>query len=243
MEHFGGLQFVETGDRYEPSGKPRDDLYLGWPNPLRDPGRDRGGGQDQQAAARHVDVPARPESTASRSKAGSAAASRAPSSISGAARLACLGRLPSAGFQAYYPAVKTRLSARPLPQADFPSRCSRQCADDPGLIALAPAWGYLETAIALARQGPGARRLASRTSPHLRDGGRRANMQKSAARLLRSPAMPTSRSRGLPRQASASALQQSRSLLDRAMAWQALAFPATAAELRLDERRLALAGC
>jgi len=147
LEHFGGLQFAENGDVYAPTGKPATTYIWGWPNPLAIAEATRAI-KDHSVPRAINDVPARP-------------------GINGGAQLGWLGGgfsrylvdlggwpgwhisgdWPSAGFQAYYPAAKTRVSADIfLKQASAAVQLVNVLMVK-DVIALAPAWGYLQVAV------------------------------------------------------------------------------------------------
>jgi hypothetical protein len=147
LEHFGGLQFAENGDIYAPTGKAATTYVWGWPNPLAIEEATRAI-KDQSVPRAINDVPARP-------------------GVNGGAQLGWLGGgfsrylvdlggwpgwhisgdWPSAGFQAYYPAGKTRVSAEIfLKQASAAVQLVNVLMVK-DVIALAPAWGYLQVAI------------------------------------------------------------------------------------------------
>jgi hypothetical protein len=148
LEHFGGLQYAETGNVYAPTGKPATTYIWGWPNPLAVDEATRA--IKEQGLARAVnDVPARP---------GVHGKPQAPWMGGGFSRYLVdlggwpgwhiSGDWPSAGFQAYYPEARTRLSADVFRTQ---ARLAVQLANvlmTKDVIALAPAWGYLQTDIA-----------------------------------------------------------------------------------------------
>ena len=147
LEHFGGLQFAENGNTYAPTGRAATTYIWGWPNQLAIDEATRAI-KDQSVPRAINDVPARP-------------------GVNGGAQLGWLGGgfsrylvdlggwpgwhisgdWPSAGFQAYYPAAKTRVSTDVfLKQASAAVQLlSVLMVKDP--IALAPAWGYLDVAV------------------------------------------------------------------------------------------------
>jgi len=147
LEHFGGLQFAENGNTYAATGRAATTYIWGWPNPLAIDEATRA--IKDQAVPRAInDVPARP-------------------GVNGGAQLGWLGGgfsrylvdlggwpgwhisgdWPSAGFQAYYPSAKTRVSADVFSKqaAAAVQLVSVLMVKDP--IALAPAWGYLQVAV------------------------------------------------------------------------------------------------
>src|SRR5258705_13257946 len=149
LEHFGGLQFAENGDVYAPTGKAATTYIWGWPNPLAIAAATKAI-KDQAVPPAINDVPARP-------------------GVNGKAQLGWLGGgfsrylvdlggwpgwhssrdWPSAGFQAYYPGAETRAGADVfLKQASAAVQLANVLMTG-DVIALAPAWGYLQTGIAL----------------------------------------------------------------------------------------------
>ncbi len=147
LEHFGGLQFAETGDDYAPTGRAATTYIWGWPNSLAVLEASRA--ILDQAVPRAInDVPARP------GKSGRAQQpwlgggfSRYLVDLGGWPGWHISGDWPSAGFQAYYPAAKTRVSADVFQKqsAAAVQLVNALMTKDP--IALAPAWGYIETGI------------------------------------------------------------------------------------------------
>jgi len=153
LEHFGGLQFAENGDTYAPPGNAAATYVWGWPNALAIAAATKAI-KDQAVPRAILDVPARP-------------------GVNGKAQLGWLGGgfprylvdlggwpgwhisgdWPSAGFQAYYPGAKTRVSADVfLKQASAAVQLVNVLMTG-DVIALAPAWGYLATDIATLDDG------------------------------------------------------------------------------------------
>jgi hypothetical protein len=148
LEHFGGLQFAENGDVYAPTGKAATTYVWGWPNPLAIATATKA--IKDQAVPRAInDVPARP-GVNGKAQLGwlGGGFSRYLVDLGGWPGWHISGDWPSAGFQAYYPAAKTRVSADVfLKQASAAVQLVNVLmAGD--VIALAPAWGYLQTDIA-----------------------------------------------------------------------------------------------
>jgi hypothetical protein len=148
LEHFGGLQFAETGDAYAPTGRAATTFIWGWPNPLAIDAATNAI-KDQGVPRAINDVPAR------RGVNGKPQASwlgggfsRYLVDLGGWPGWHISGDWPSAGFQAYYPSAKARVSADVfLKQASAAVELvSVLMTKD--VIAFAPAWGYLQTDIA-----------------------------------------------------------------------------------------------
>ncbi|HYK79113.1 MAG TPA: hypothetical protein VEU95_05760 [Micropepsaceae bacterium] len=148
LEHFGGLQFAENGDTYAPTGKAAATYVWGWPNPLAIAAATKA--IKDQAVPRAInDVPARP-GVNGKAQLGwlGGGFSRYLVDLGGWPGWHISGDWPSAGFQAYYPGAKARVSADVfLKQASAAVQLVNVLmAGD--VIALAPAWGYLQTDIA-----------------------------------------------------------------------------------------------
>src|SRR6476646_7737872 len=150
LEHFGGLQFAENGDVYAPTGKAAATYVWGWPNPPAIAAATKA--IKDQAVPRAInDVPARP-------------------GMNGKAQLGWLGGgftrylvdpggwpgwhisgdWPSAGFQAYYPGAKTRVSADLFLKQTATAVQLVNVLMTKDVIALAPVWGYIDSDIATA---------------------------------------------------------------------------------------------
>lgn len=148
MEHFGGLQFVEDGDNYHASGKAATTYIWGWPNPLAVQ-EATNAVKDQQVPRAINDVPARPGVNGKPQQGWLGGGfSRYLVDLGGWPGWHVSGDWPTAGFQAYYPASKTRVSADIfVKQADAAVQLvSALMTKD--VIAMAPAWGYVQTDIA-----------------------------------------------------------------------------------------------
>ena len=148
MEHFGGLQFAENGDTYAATGKAATTYVWGWPNPLAIAAATKA--IKDQAVPRAInDVPARP-GVNGKAQLGwlGGGFSRYLVDLGGWPGWHISGDWPSAGFQAYYPGAKTRVSAELfLKQASAAVQLVNVLMSG-DVIALAPAWGYLATDIA-----------------------------------------------------------------------------------------------
>jgi hypothetical protein len=149
LEHFGGLQFAEVGDTYAPTGKAATTYVWGWPNALAIAAATKA--IKDQAVPRAInDVPARP-GVNGKAQLGwlGGGFSRYLVDLGGWPGWHISGDWPSAGFQAYYPGAKTRVSADVfLKQASAAVQLVNVLMTG-DVIALAPAWGYLQTDIAL----------------------------------------------------------------------------------------------
>ena len=153
LEHFGGLQFAENGDVYAATGRAATTYVWGWPNPLAIAAATKA--IKDQAVPRAInDVPARP-GVNGKAQLGwlGGGFSRYLVDLGGWPGWHISGDWPSAGFQAYYPGAKTRVSADLfLKQASAAVQLANVLmAGD--VIALAPAWGYLATDIATLDDG------------------------------------------------------------------------------------------
>jgi hypothetical protein len=148
LEHFGGLQFAENGDTYAPSGKAATTYFWGWPNPLAIDEATQA--IKDQAVPRAInDVPARP-GVNSKAQAGwmGGGFSRYLVDLGGWPGWHISGDWPSAGFQAYYPSAKTRVSAVVFQKQVAAAVQLVNVLMTKDVIALAPAWGYLQVAVA-----------------------------------------------------------------------------------------------
>ena len=147
LEHFGGLQFAEKGVVYGPTGNPAATYVWGWPNPLAIAAATRAI-EDQRLPRAINDVPARP-GVNGKPQAGwlGGGFSRYLVDLGGWPGWHISGDWPSAGFQAYYPAANTRVSADVfLKQAAVAIQLANVLMiGDP--IALAPAWGNLQVSV------------------------------------------------------------------------------------------------
>jgi hypothetical protein len=148
MEHFGGLQFVEDGDNYHASGKAATTYIWGWPNPLAVEAATNAI-KDQQIPRAINDVPARPGVNGKPQQGWLGGGfSRYLVDLGGWPGWHVSGDWPTAGFQAYYPAAKTRVSADIfVKQASGAVQLvSALMTND--VYAMAPAWGYVQTDVA-----------------------------------------------------------------------------------------------
>jgi len=147
LEHFGGLQFAEMGDNYAPTGRAATTFVWGWPNRLAIEEATKTI-KDQEVPRAINDVPARP-GIHGMAQAGwlGGGFSRYLVDLGGWPGWHISGDWPSAGFQAYYPSAKARVSADVfLKQASAAVQLANALMTK-DVIAMAPAWGYLETNI------------------------------------------------------------------------------------------------
>jgi hypothetical protein len=150
LEHFGGLQFAENGNVYAPTGKAATTYVWGWPNPLAIEEATRA--IREQGLPRAInDVPARPgvNGKAQLNWLGGGF-SRYLVDLGGWPGWHISGDWPSAGFQAYYPGAKTRVSADLFLKQTATAVQLVNVLMTKDVIALAPVWGYIDTDIATA---------------------------------------------------------------------------------------------
>lgn len=148
LEHFGGLQFAETGNTYASTGRAATTFFWGWPNRLAIAEATKA--IKDQAVPRAInDVPARPGIHGMPQAAWLGGGfSHYLVELGGWPGWHISGDWPSAGFQAYYPSGKDRVNADIfLKQASAAVQLSNVLMTKDA-VALAPAWGYLETSIA-----------------------------------------------------------------------------------------------
>jgi hypothetical protein len=148
LEHFGGLQFAEKGDVYAPTGKAATTFVWGWPNRLAIAEATRA--ILEQALPRAInDVPARPGANGKAQQGWLGGGfSRYLVDLGGWPGWHISGDWPSAAFQAYYPAAKSRVSADLFQRQSAVAVQLVSTLMVKDVIALAPVWGYLETDIA-----------------------------------------------------------------------------------------------
>ena len=164
MEHFGGLQFAETGDVYAPTGKAATTYVWGWPNPLAIAEASKAI-KDQNVPRAINDVPARPGVNGKPQQGWLGGGfSRYLVDLGGWPGWHISGDWPSAGFQAYYPGAKTRVSADVFLKQAAAAVQLVSVLMTKDVIALAPAWGYLQTDIATLDDGAFADRAHSAQS-------------------------------------------------------------------------------
>ena len=111
MEHFGGLQFAENGNVYAATGKAATTYIWGWPNPLAIE-EATNAIKDQHVPRALNDVPARPGRNGKPQQGWLGGGfSRYLVDLGGWPGWHISGDWPSASFQAYYPAARSRVSA------------------------------------------------------------------------------------------------------------------------------------
>lgn len=148
LEHFGGLQFAETGDTYAATGKPATTYIWGWPNQLAVDAA-IAAIKDQAVPRAIHHVPARPgvNGKAQLNWLGGGF-SRYLVDLGGWPGWHISGDWPSAGFQAYYPGVRARVGTDVFLKQTAAAVQLTNTLMTKDVIALAPAWGYLQTAVA-----------------------------------------------------------------------------------------------
>ncbi len=150
LEHFGGLQFAETGNNYASTGKAATTYVWGWPNPFAI--EEAIAAIKDQAVPRAIHhVPARPgvNGKAQLNWLGGGF-SRNLVNLGGWPGWHISGDWPSAGFQAYYPGVRARVSTDVFLKQSAAAVLLTNVLMTKDVIALAPAWGYLQTSVAQA---------------------------------------------------------------------------------------------
>jgi hypothetical protein len=150
LEHFGGLQFAENGNVYAPTGRAATTYVWGWPNALAIEEATRA--IKEQGLPRAInDVPARPgvNGKAQLNWLGGGF-SRYLVDLGGWPGWHISGDWPSAGFQAYYPGAKERVSADLFLKQTATAVQLVNMLMTKDVIALAPVWGTIETDIATA---------------------------------------------------------------------------------------------
>jgi hypothetical protein len=148
LEHFGGLQFIERDGAYIPSGLAATTYVWGWPNRLAI--------QEATAAIKDQELPRAVHSVPARPGVNGKAQqgwlgggfSRYLVDLGGWPGWHISGDWPSAGFQAYYPAARTRVSADLFVKQAAVAVQLVNVLMIKDVVALAPVWGYLETDIA-----------------------------------------------------------------------------------------------
>jgi hypothetical protein len=229
LEHFGGLQYAESGDSYAPTGKAATTYVWGWPNPLAIAEASKAI-RDQAVPRAINDVPARPGMNGKPQQGWLGGGfSRYLVDLGGWPGWHISGDWPSAGFQAYYPAAKSRVSAELFgKQASAAVQLvSVLMVKDP--IALAPAWGYLQTDIATSQdkafldstQAANGRAVLSKHFDTAFDLVKAARYEQALAAL---PAMSADADRLLVAVDAAklkAAIQGVREMTERGLAWKA----------------------
>jgi hypothetical protein len=147
LEHFGGLQFAETDNNYAPTGRAATTHVWGWPNPLAI--EEATNAIKQQAVPRAINtVPARPGVNGGvQLNWLGGGFSRNLVELGGLPGWHISGDWPSAGFQAYYPSAKARISTDVFMKQTAAAVQLTNVLMTKDVIALAPAWGYLQTGV------------------------------------------------------------------------------------------------
>lgn len=145
LEHFGGLQFAENGNDYAPTGTAATTYIWGWPNPFAI-AEATAAIKDQKLPRAINAVPARPGVNGKPQQPWLGGGfSRYLVDLGGWPGWHISGDWPSAGFQAYYPAAQTRVSAELFRKQ---AATALQLADllmTKDVIALAPVWAHFDT--------------------------------------------------------------------------------------------------
>jgi hypothetical protein len=147
LEHFGGLQFAETDNNYAATGRAATTHIWGWPNPLAI--EEATNAIRQQAVPRAINiVPARPGVNGGvQLNWLGGGFSRHLVDLGGWPGWHISGDWPSAGFQAYYPSAKTRISTDVFLKQTAAAVQLVNALMTKDVIALAPAWGYLQVGV------------------------------------------------------------------------------------------------
>lgn len=148
LEHFGGLQFAETDNNYAPTGHAATTHVWGWPNPLAIEEATKA--IKDQAVPRAINiVPGRPGVNGGvQLNWLGGGFSRYLVDLGGWPGWHISGDWPSAGFQAYYPSTRTRISTEVFLKQTAAAVQLVNVLMTKDIIALAPAWGYLQVAVA-----------------------------------------------------------------------------------------------
>jgi hypothetical protein len=161
LEHFGGLQFAETDNNYAATGRAATTHVWGWPNPLAI--------EEATSAIRGQNVPRAINIVPARPGVNGGVQlnwlgggfSRHLVDLGGWPGWHISGDWPSAGFQAYYPSAKTRISTDVFLKQTAAAVQLVNALMTKDVIALAPAWGYLQvgvTTLGALRPGAGTTR-------------------------------------------------------------------------------------
>jgi len=148
LEHFGGLQFAETDNNYAATGRAATTHIWGWPNPLAIEEATKA--IKDQAVPRAINiVPARPGVNGGvQLNWLGGGFSRNLVNLGGWPGWHISGDWPSAGFQAYYPSAKTRISTEVFLKQTAAAVQLINVLMTKDVNALAPAWGYLQVSVA-----------------------------------------------------------------------------------------------
>lgn len=144
LEHFGGLQFAETGNAYAPTGQAAATYVWGWPNPFAIAEATAAIRQNQLPRAINS-VPARPGVNGKPQQPWLGGGfSRYLVDLGGWPGWHISGDWPSAGFQAYYPAAKTRVNAELFHKQVAAAVQLVNVLITKDVIALAPVWAHFD---------------------------------------------------------------------------------------------------
>ncbi len=144
LEHFGGLQFAETGNVYAPTGQAATTYVWGWPNPFAIAEATAAIRQNRLPRAINA-VPARPGVNGKPQQPWLGGGfSRYLVDLGGWPGWHMSGDWPSAGFQAYYPAARTRLSAELFRKQVSAAVQLVNVLMTRDIIALAPVWAHFD---------------------------------------------------------------------------------------------------
>ncbi|MES2292754.1 MAG: hypothetical protein V4527_05605 [Pseudomonadota bacterium] len=150
MEHWGERQFAEAGDDYHATGNAATTYIWGWPNPLAIDAVTRAI-KDQGLPRAINDVPARPGIHGQPQQPWMGAGfSEHLVELGGWPGWHISGDWPSAGFQAYYPEAKSRFDAGLFVRQSAVAVQLVSSLMTGDVIAMAPAWGYIQVDIATA---------------------------------------------------------------------------------------------
>jgi hypothetical protein len=147
LEHFGGLQFAETDNNYAATGRAATTHVWGWPNPLAI--------EEATSAIRGQNVPRAINIVPARPGVNGGVQlnwlgggfSRHLVDLGGWPGWHISGDWPSAGFQAFYPSAKTRISTDVFLKQTAAAVQLVNALMTKDVIALAPAWGYLQVGV------------------------------------------------------------------------------------------------
>jgi hypothetical protein len=153
LEHFGGLQFAETDNNYAATGRAATTHIWGWPNPLAI--EEATNAIRQQGVPRAINiVPARPGVNGGvQLNWLGGGFSRHLVDLGGWPGWHISGDWPSAGFQAYYPSARTRISTDVFMKQTAAAVQLVNALMTKDVIAMAPAWGYLQVGVTTLEDG------------------------------------------------------------------------------------------
>jgi hypothetical protein len=144
LEHFGGQQFAETGNVYAPTGQAAVTYVWGCPNPFAIAEATAAIRQNQLPRAINS-VPARPGVNGKPQQPWLGGGfSRYLVDLGGWPGWHISGDWPSAGFQAFYPAAKTRVNAELFHKQVAAAVQLVNVLMTKDVIALAPVWAHFD---------------------------------------------------------------------------------------------------